>query len=71
LQGIGKISSVPAVIFTAYEGLIDLQAMKKLGSCEVMVKTVDLHMLGHIVNGVMAVKKLQNSEWVERGNSQA
>ena len=69
LHAVRKFSSIPAVIFTAYEGLVDMQAMKKLGRCEVMIKTIDLNMLGHIVNGAMAVKKLGTINWAEDGSS--
>ena len=57
LNAVRKFSSIPAVIFTAYEGLVDLQAVKQLGRCEVMLKTIDLNILGHIVNRAMAVRK--------------
>ena len=66
LKVVRKFSSVPAVIFTAYAGLINVQEIKKLGHCEVMLKTVDLNMLDSIVNGALAVKRLQNSDGVKR-----
>jgi len=59
LRRIRKFTSAPAIIFTAYSGLINSQEVKNLGSCEVMVKTVDLHMLDSIVNVAMAIKKLR------------
>jgi len=71
LHAVRKFSSIPAVIFTAYEGLVDLQTMKQLGRCEVMIKTIDLNALGHIVNGAMAVRKLRTIDWADRGNSQS
>jgi CheY-like chemotaxis protein len=71
LHAVRKISSIPAVIFTAYEGLVDLQALKQLGRCEVVIKTIDLNILGHIVNGAMAVKKLETIDWIDRGSSQS
>ena len=70
LQAVRKISPIPAVIFTAYEGLVDLQAVKELGRCEVMLKTIDLNILDHIVNGAMAVNKLRSMDWVDKGGSQ-
>jgi CheY-like chemotaxis protein len=57
LQVVRKSSSVPAVIFTAYSGSINAQEIKNLGHCEVMIKTVDLHMLDSVVQGVVAVKE--------------
>ena len=62
LQAVRKISSIPAVIFTAYEGLVDVKAVKQLGRCEVMLKTIDLNILGQIVSGAMAVKNVRNCE---------
>jgi len=66
LHAIRKFSSVPAIIFTAYEGWVDPQEMKELGNCEVMIKTVDLHNLCHMVNGVMALRNLRKIDsWVD------
>jgi CheY-like chemotaxis protein len=62
LRRIRNFTSVPAVIFTAYSGRINSQEVEKLGSCEVMVKTVDLHTLDSIVNVAMAIKNLRNQE---------
>jgi two-component system, sensor histidine kinase and response regulator len=62
LQAVRKISSIPAVIFTAYEGLVDVKAVKQLGRCEVMLKTIDLNILGQIVSSAMAVKNVRNCE---------
>ncbi len=68
LHAIRKISSIPAIIFTAYEGWIDPQEMKEIGNCEVMIKTVDLHNLSHMVNGVMALRNFRKIDcWVDTG----
>src|SRR5680860_457460 len=37
VHAVRKVLSTPAVIFTAYEGLVDLQAVKQLGRCEVLL----------------------------------
>ncbi len=60
LRRIRHFTSVPAVIFTAYSGRINSQEVEKLGSCEVMVKTVDLHTLDSIVHIAVAIKNLRN-----------
>jgi CheY-like chemotaxis protein len=62
LRAVRQISPIPAVIFTAYEGLVDVQAVKQLGRCEVMLKTIDLNILGQIVSGAVAVKNVRNFE---------
>ncbi|MDT3778431.1 response regulator [Nitrospira sp. MA-1] len=59
LQAVRKMLSTPAVIFTAYEGLVDLQAVKQLGHCKVLLKTIDLSVLGCIVNEAMAERKMR------------
>ncbi len=59
LKSIRKFSSVPAVIFTAYAGYINLQEIKKLGRCDVMLKTVDLDILNSMINGALAIKRIQ------------
>jgi DNA-binding NtrC family response regulator len=67
VQAVRKVSSTPTVIFTAYEGLVDLQAVKQLGRCEVLLKTIDLSVLGSIVNEAMAVRKMRQLNWVDTG----
>lgn len=67
VRAVRKVSSTPTVIFTAYEGLVDLQAVKQLGRCEVMLKTIDLSVLGSIVNEAMAVRKMRQLNWVDTG----
>jgi len=67
VRAVRKVSSTPTVIFTAYEGLVDLQAVKQLGRCEVLLKTIDLSVLGSIVNEAMAVRKLRQLNWVDTG----
>ncbi len=59
LQAVRKVLSTPAVIFTAYEGLVDLQAVKQLGRCKVQLKTIDLSVLGSIVNEAMVERKMR------------
>jgi CheY-like chemotaxis protein len=54
-----KYSSIPAFIFTAYAGGLDMRLVKELGPCEVLLKTVDLTSLRHIVNGALALKTLR------------
>jgi CheY-like chemotaxis protein len=58
-------SLVPAFIFTAYAGGLDLRLVKQLGNCEVLLKTVDLTNLRHVVNGAMALKQLRQTDCVE------
>ncbi|WNM60601.1 response regulator [Candidatus Nitrospira neomarina] len=67
VRAVRKVSSTPTVIFTAYEGLVDLQAVKQLGRCEVLLKTIDLSVLGSIVNEAMAVRKMRQLNWVDTG----
>ena len=68
LHAIRKNSSVPAIIFTAYEGWIDPQEITQIGNCEVIIKTVDLHNLTHMVNGVLALRNLQKNDcWTDTG----
>ncbi len=67
VRALRKVSSTPTVIFTAYEGLVDLQAVKQLGRCKVLLKTIDLSVLGSIVNEAMAVRKLRQLNWVDTG----
>ncbi|MGP0590913.1 response regulator [Nitrospira sp. T9] len=67
VRAVRKVSSTPTVIFTAYEGLVDLQAVKQLGRCEVLLKTIDLNVLGSIVNEAMAVRKMRQLNWVDTG----
>ncbi|HNP30746.1 MAG TPA: response regulator [Nitrospirales bacterium] len=63
LKSLRKTHSViPAFIFTAYAGEKDLSLVEKLGNCEVLLKTVDLHGLRHVVNGAMAIKNLRMRE---------
>ncbi len=62
LQAVRKISSVPAIIFTAYAGSINTQEIKKFGRCEVMLKTVDLDVLNAMINGVLAIKRIQTMD---------
>lgn len=69
VRAVRKVSSTPTVIFTAYEGLVDLQAVKQLGRCEVQLKTIDLSVLGSIVNEAMAVRKMRQLNWVDTGGS--
>ena len=69
VDAVRKVLPTPAVIFTAYEGLVDLQAVKQLGRCEVMLKTVDLGVLGSIVNGAIAEKQMRQMNWVDSGSS--
>ena len=56
LRKIRKFTSVPTVIFTAYSGWINSQEVKNLGSCEIMLKTVDLHALESVVHVALAIK---------------
>jgi len=68
LHAIRKNSSVPAIIFTAYEGWIDPQEITQIGNCEVIIKTVDLHNLTHMVNGVLALRNLRKNDcWTDTG----
>ena len=67
VRAVRKVSSTPTVIFTAYEGLVDLQAVKQLGRCEVLLKTIDLSVLGSIVNEAMALRKMRQLNWVDTG----
>lgn len=67
VRAVRKVSSTPTVIFTAYEGLVDLQAVKQLGRCEVLLKTIDLSVLGSVVNEAMAVRKMRQLNWVDTG----
>jgi two-component system, NtrC family, response regulator AtoC len=67
VRAVRKVSSTPTVIFTAYEGLVDLQAVKQLGRCEVLLKTIDLSVLGSIVNEAVAVRKMRQLKWVDTG----
>ncbi len=67
VRAVRKVSTTPTVIFTAYEGLVDLQAVKQLGRCEVLLKTIDLSVLGSIVNEAMAVRKMRQLNWVDTG----
>ena len=68
LHAIRKNSSVPAIIFTAYEGWIDPQEITQIGNCEVIIKTIDLHNLTHMVNGVLALRNLQKNDcWTDTG----
>ena len=68
LHAIRKNSSVPAIIFTAYEGWLDPQEITQIGNCEVIIKTVDLHNLTHMVNGVLALRNLQKNDcWTDTG----
>ena len=60
LRVVRKFTSVPAIILTAYAGRINPQEVKKLGSCVVMVKTVDLDVLHSIVNVAIAIKKMRS-----------
>ena len=69
VRAVRKVSSTPTVIFTAYEGLVDLQAVKQLGRCEVQLKTIDLSVLGSIVNEAMAVRRMRQLNWVDTGGS--
>lgn len=71
LQAVRTVSQVPAVIFTAYQGWINMEEVKAIGGCEVMLKTVDLNTLDSIVNGAMAVKKSRNIAWVDSESSQS
>ena len=59
LQAVRKVLSTPAVIFTAYEGLVDLQAVKQIGRCKVLLKTIDLSVLGSIVKETMVERKMR------------
>ena len=59
LQAVRRVLSTPAVIFTAYEGLVDLQAVKQLGRCKVLLKTIDLSVLGFIVNEALVERKMR------------
>jgi hypothetical protein len=45
--------------------LVDGQAVKQLGRCEVRLKTIDLNILGQIVSDAMAVKHGGSREWEE------
>jgi len=67
IHAVRKVLATPAVIFTAYEGLVDLQAVKHLGRCEVLLKTIDLSMLGPIVNGAMAEKRMRQMNGGDSG----
>ena len=68
LHAIRKNSSVPAIIFTAYEGWLDPQEITQIGNCEVIIKTVDLHNLTHMVNGVLALRNLRKNDcWTDTG----
>jgi CheY-like chemotaxis protein len=58
LRAVRQFSPIPAVIFTANKRLVDVQAVKQLGRCEVMLKTIDLNILGQIVSGAMAAKDI-------------
>jgi len=65
VQAVRKFLPTPAIIFTAYEGLVDLEAVKELGRCEVLIKTIDLSVLDFIVNGAMAKKKMRQMNEVD------
>ena len=68
LHAIRKNSSVPAIIFTAYEGWLDPQEITQIGNCEVIIKTIDLHNLTHMVNGVLALRNLRKNDcWTDTG----
>ena len=56
-----KNPSVSAVVLTAYEGAVNIEAAKTLGVCEVFTKTLELDGLVHIVNGALAIRKLQKN----------
>lgn len=71
LQAVRAFSQVPAVIFTAYTGLINMEEIKNIGSCEVMLKTVELNTLDCMVNEAMTVKKTRSIDWVDSGSSQS
>ena len=58
LRAVRQYSIIPTVIFTANKKLVDVQAVKQLGRCEVMLKTIDLNILGQIVSGAMAVNDI-------------
>jgi len=71
LRALRTVSQVPVILFTAYKGWIDMDEIKTMGSCEVMLKTVDLNILECIVSEARSFKKLRNIDWVDSGKSQS